>query len=145
MMQMYKVFTNNKTIIISDLIPKEYLSSDLIHVIEGLDLNALHDLDNLTALSDYETILILAPDPDALKRRLFEKYYPIKAAGGLVINKKADLLVIFRRGVWDLPKGKTDLGESGSEAALREVEEETSIQAAITSETPVITTHIYKQ
>lgn len=37
------------------------------------------------------------------------------------------MLMIFRRGYWDLPKGKLDLGENLEQCALREVEEETGI------------------
>ena len=51
----------------------------------------------------------------------------IIAAGGLVINEKNELLMIFRRGKWDLPKGKLDKGESLEECAVREVEEETGL------------------
>lgn len=54
---------------------------------------------------------------------------PVKivAAGGLVTNDFNELLMIFRRGKWDLPKGKLDNGETVEECATREVEEETGI------------------
>lgn len=54
---------------------------------------------------------------------------PVKiiAAGGLVTNEHNELLMIFRRGKWDLPKGKLDEGETIEECAVREVEEETGI------------------
>jgi 8-oxo-dGTP pyrophosphatase MutT (NUDIX family) len=51
----------------------------------------------------------------------------IKAGGGLVINEKCEVLFIFRRGKWDLPKGKLDPGESLESCALREVIEETGV------------------
>jgi 8-oxo-dGTP pyrophosphatase MutT (NUDIX family) len=49
------------------------------------------------------------------------------AAGGLVENEKGEILFMFRRGKWDLPKGKLDPGETLEECALREVEEETGV------------------
>jgi 8-oxo-dGTP pyrophosphatase MutT (NUDIX family) len=52
----------------------------------------------------------------------------IIAGGGLVLNDKGKLLMIFRRGKWDLPKGKLDTGETIEECALREVMEETGLQ-----------------
>ena len=52
----------------------------------------------------------------------------IVAAGGLVINKDKELLMIFRRGKWDLPKGKLDEGETIDECAVREVKEETGLK-----------------
>jgi len=51
----------------------------------------------------------------------------IQAGGGLVLNEHNELLLIFRRGSWDLPKGKLDPGESIEACALREVEEETGV------------------
>jgi len=56
-----------------------------------------------------------------MKRRII-------AAGGLVTNHQDELLMIFRRGKWDLPKGKLDKGESIEACAVREVEEETGIR-----------------
>ena len=48
----------------------------------------------------------------------------IEAAGGLIFNAQQELLMIFRKGFWDLPKGKVDEGESLGDCALREVNEE---------------------
>jgi ADP-ribose pyrophosphatase len=41
------------------------------------------------------------------------------------LNENENILLIFRRGSWDLPKGKIDDGESIENAAIREIEEET--------------------
>lgn len=56
----------------------------------------------------------------------------IGAAGGYVIRRTSaesepEVLMIFRRGVWDLPKGKIDPGEDRVSAALREVREEVGV------------------
>ena len=51
----------------------------------------------------------------------------IEAAGGMVFNPKGELLMMLRRGQWDMPKGKLDEGETVEACALREVEEETGI------------------
>jgi 8-oxo-dGTP pyrophosphatase MutT (NUDIX family) len=51
----------------------------------------------------------------------------IEAAGGMVFNPKGELLMMQRRGQWDMPKGKLDEGETVEACALREVEEETGI------------------
>lgn len=51
----------------------------------------------------------------------------IIAAGGLVFNEQQELLMIFRRGKWDLPKGKLDEGENIETCAVREVTEETGV------------------
>lgn len=51
----------------------------------------------------------------------------IEAGGGMVFNPIGELLMMLRRGQWDMPKGKLDEGETIEACALREVEEETGI------------------
>lgn len=56
----------------------------------------------------------------------------ITAAGGVVFRQDKDqkeVLVIFRRGVWDLPKGKLEKGESIEQCAVREVAEEVGLSS----------------
>ncbi len=53
----------------------------------------------------------------------------VTAAGGVLFREGKDdagpeILLIFRRGVWDLPKGKREPGESIADCARREVSEE---------------------
>lgn len=72
---------------------------------------------------------------------------PIEAAGGIVISEQNKILMIFRRGFWDLPKGKIDPGETSDQTALREVSEETGIPLDnLTLRRLIdITYHIYPQ
>jgi 8-oxo-dGTP pyrophosphatase MutT (NUDIX family) len=51
----------------------------------------------------------------------------VEAAGGLVRNRRDEVLFINRFERWDLPKGKTDGNEAAEQTALREVEEECGI------------------
>ncbi len=67
----------------------------------------------------------------------------IIAAGGLVYNEKDELLMIFRRGKWDLPKGKLDDGETIEDCAIREVMEETGLTTVIRGYLIGITYHQY--
>lgn len=48
----------------------------------------------------------------------------IEAGGGLILNENEEVLMIYRRGFWDLPKGKLDEGEDIEHCAVREVKEE---------------------
>ena len=49
-------------------------------------------------------------------------------AGSLVINQKKELLLIYRKGRWDFPKGKVEKNENKKKGALRETSEETGLE-----------------
>ena len=57
-------------------------------------------------------------------------YKVIKASGGVVL-KDGKSLFMFRRKIWDLPKGKLDKGENSREAAVREIQEETGVKVKV--------------
>ena len=67
------------------------------------------------------------------------------AAGGVVENEKGELLLIYRKKHWDLPKGKLDDDESMEECALREVEEETGLKNLLLGELIDTTLHQYEE
>jgi 8-oxo-dGTP pyrophosphatase MutT (NUDIX family) len=63
----------------------------------------------------------------------------------VVTNQKGDVLMIYRYGRWDLPKGKQDPGETLRETALREVAEETGARGLqITGDQFATTYHTYR-
>ena len=68
---------------------------------------------------------------------------PIIAAGGIVMNPNKEILWIFRRGFWDLPKGKLDPNETIEACAIREVMEETGIDHLVLGELILTTKHLY--
>ena len=71
-------------------------------------------------------------------------YVVIKAVGGLVYNDKNQLLMIFRNGKWDLPKGKLEVNENIEQCAIREVEEECGISGLIITQQLQETYHTYE-
>ena len=69
-------------------------------------------------------VLNVDPDGDWWRPAL------VAAGGGYVVRRGdsgVEVLLIFRRGAWDLPKGKLDPGETVRDAAVREVSEEVGI------------------
>ena len=68
---------------------------------------------------------------------------PLIAAGGVVVNPNNEILWIFRRGFWDLPKGKLDPNETIEACAIREVMEETGISHLVLGKSILTTTHQY--
>ncbi|MFK5878778.1 MAG: NUDIX domain-containing protein [Flavobacteriaceae bacterium] len=76
----------------------------------------------------------------------FKWFFKIeKAAGGLVKNKKGEILFIYRFNTWDLPKGKIEKGEKKKEAAIREVEEECGISGLKIEKKLQKTYHIFQR
>ena len=74
---------------------------------------------------------------------LMQTYRYVCAAGGIVHNAEGQILMIFRLGVWDFPKGKVEQGEEIEKAAVREVLEETGMEARIINPTPFSVFHTY--
>ena len=69
----------------------------------------------------------------------------IMAGGGVVVNEKNQVLFIYRRKKWDLPKGKLDPGEDIKACAIREVMEETGIRNLTIGNLIIVTTHSYEE
>lgn len=72
-----------------------------------------------------------------------DSFKRITAAGGRVENEEGEVLFIFRRGKWDLPKGKVDKGESIIAASVREVQEECGLKQVERLEKLGIVYHMY--
>ncbi len=104
-------------------------------------------LENASFLFDGKTnrnIFILSATPDKILRKLREQTKLILAGGGIVFNENKELLMIHRRGKWDLAKGKIEPEEKIIEGAIREVEEETGVLIETAEPTPILTYHAYK-
>ncbi len=72
----------------------------------------------------------------------------VTAAGGVLYRKEAanfEVLLIYRNGVWDLPKGKLEEGESIESCARREVAEEVGISLPDIELPLVQTNHTYQE
>jgi 8-oxo-dGTP pyrophosphatase MutT (NUDIX family) len=69
----------------------------------------------------------------------------IIAGGGVVVNENNQVLFIYRRKKWDLPKGKLDPGEDIKACAIREVMEETGIRNLTIGNLIIVTTHGYEE
>ena len=88
-----------------------------------------------------DSITFLVDDLPAVKKFIKSQFKIIKAAGG-VVEKDGKVLLIYRLGKWDLPKGKLEKLESPEKGALREVEEECNIKVA-SREKVCFTWHTY--
>jgi 8-oxo-dGTP pyrophosphatase MutT (NUDIX family) len=82
---------------------------------------------------------------DELKKAFWKKFKIVQAGGGLVQNEKDEVLFMFRREKWDLPKGKLDKGETIEQCAIREVKEETGISKVQLKKSLLTTYHTYDE
>lgn len=84
-------------------------------------------LDLLDKNKNLRAVVLYHPDLELLWADFQACFKVLEAAGGYVQNAQNELLVFFRRGSWDMPKGKIDPGETPEHAAKREVQEETGL------------------
>jgi 8-oxo-dGTP pyrophosphatase MutT (NUDIX family) len=137
---MYKVFINEKLIILSNEVQKSEISDT--YLLKDIDLEWLIGKLNAGKL---DKAILYHDKVDELLPILYSKLPLVEAAGGLVKNDHGETLFIFRNGKWDLPKGKTEKGENIEETAVREVEEETGVRGLEITEFLMQTFHIFKR
>lgn len=113
--------------------------------IDELSTAAINSLLHEIKKPQFHAGIIYDKDFPKLKASFFKHFHLITAAGGLIKNEKDEILMIFRRGKWDLPKGKLDEGESIENCAKREVEEETGLHKLELIKPLKISYHTYVQ
>lgn len=114
----------------SDNIDSKKLRDDVL--IEEATPNQVQAMINLMQdkrLKELDSITFAVHEDEykPIKKAVKAQFKLVKAGGGIV-EKGDHILLIFRKGKWDIPKGKLDKGEKKREGAVREVEEECNIQ-----------------
>jgi 8-oxo-dGTP pyrophosphatase MutT (NUDIX family) len=146
---MYKtIYFNQKPLFLCDEVPKEledYLHREDAVFIDDLDSHSVKAMIFEMGLTKVNAGLFLHPDMDALLKAFKKKFTVLLAGGGLVHTPDHSVLMIFRRGKWDLPKGKLDKGETMEKCAVREVKEETGIKEISIERPLTVTYHTYHQ
>jgi 8-oxo-dGTP pyrophosphatase MutT (NUDIX family) len=123
---MYKVFFNDRKLFLTDNFRSREDLCELINL--------------YLKLSKIDSLYLFHDDIDELREEFGKCFFRINAAGGLVRNNKGEFLLIFRKGKWDLPKGKLEKDESFEKAALREVTEECGL-TGLKLERPLLSTY----
>ena len=96
--------------------------SSHIIVVAGEKVKGLHLHDSTSGYVSF-----ISPDA-VLNVQPYFRPVTVIAAGGIVLDEDGShILLIRRRGLWDLPKGKREKGEHTALNAFREVCEETGI------------------
>ena len=100
---------------------------------------AITDLENTQA----KVVIVLTNKMEEVLAKMKSILVFLQAGGGLVQNEAGEFLFIYRRGKWDLPKGKLDKSETIEQCAVREVNEETGLENIVSGELLLHTWHVY--
>jgi 8-oxo-dGTP pyrophosphatase MutT (NUDIX family) len=138
-----KIYFDNKPLFLCDDLDAElqtYLQHNDSVFIDELSSHAIKSMIHEMQQPQVHAGIYFHKDLDELKKAFVKKFKLVLAAGGFVQNEKGKVLMMFRRGKWDLPKGKQDKNESPEKCAVRETEEETGLNK-ITLSTPLPSTY----
>ncbi|TAH02318.1 MAG: NUDIX hydrolase [Sphingobacteriales bacterium] len=143
-----KIYFNNKPLFLCDAITEElepYRHHDDAVYIDELNTHTVKSMLHEMQLDKVHAGIFYHPNLDELKKAFWRKFTIIQAGGGLVENGHNEILIIFRRGKWDLPKGKLDEGETIEQCAVREVEEECGLTNIQLGPLLLTTYHTYNE
>ena len=141
-----KIFVDESPIYITDELSAELKKkSTQNNVLFITDENFLIETILKALKTDKKEVIILVDKIDKAKAVFHSHFTNIEAAGGIVQNEKKELLFIFRKGKWDLPKGKLENDETLEICAAREIEEETGVNGLTLKHKIGETYHIYEE
>ena len=138
---MYKVFFNQKPLILTSKILKSSDSNPFIHI----KFSSKNHILKAVKAKKTESVYIYHKNIKKLWEIFTKKFPIIDAAGGLVERSDDKFLFIYRNNKWDLPKGGIEKKELIIEAAQREVKEETGLADLIVINKIGETYHIFKK
>lgn len=143
-----KIYFDNKPLFLCDAIDEAvepFIHHDDAIFIDELDSHTIKTIIHEIQQPQVHAGVFFHSDIEALKQAFFKKFTLVTAAGGLVQNEKKEYLLIYRKGKWDLPKGKLDKGEKLEDCAVREVEEETGLKEVKLIKPLCVTYHTYHE
>lgn len=137
---MYKVFFKDSCFLLTD--DHNLLKKGTIKLIHK-DFNATKSfVFQMLEQKEKFTAVLYHDDPEALFSIFKSCFLYVKAAGG-VVCQESRILLIKRSGIYDLPKGHLEPGETIEQCAVREVEEECGLHGVRITATLSATLHIY--
>lgn len=143
-----KIFFDNKPLFLCDALDdtlQPYVHQDDCVFIDELNNHTVKTMLHELEQPKVKAGVFLYPDFEELTSNFFKKFTLLKAAGGLVKNENNEVLFIFRRGKWDLPKGHLEKNEKPDKGALREVKEETGLKKVKLVSPLALTYHTYHE
>jgi len=127
---MHKIYFNNKPLYLtSEITPQidEYLHHEETIFIDELNFHTVKAMIHEMESEKITRGVFLHKNEEELLKAFQKKLPLVTAAGGFVCTADQEVLLIFRKGKWDLPKGKLEGNEDLATCAIREVTEETGV------------------
>ncbi|RPD41613.1 NUDIX domain-containing protein [Chitinophaga barathri] len=122
------IYINEKPLVIAGL--QQHLSPEFVNAATLFSPSDEETAQTIRLLDKGELpmAVLRSPNPETVLAQVKSHFTEFVAAGGLITNATGEVLLMFRRGKWDMPKGKLDDGETLEQCALREVQEETGLR-----------------
>lgn len=139
----YRIYFDKRPLLIAEQAAGLEINNAI--VIEEHDEKAIPEAIQLMDVSKVSSVIVVSKNIANSLETFKKQFHLIQAGGGLVKNEKDEYLFIFRRGKWDLPKGKLDDGETIAECAIREVKEETGLKEVELRDHLINTWHVYHE
>lgn len=141
---MYKIFFKDRIIYLTDNI-EENLTEDFNRILKYANRSELKQfIKNFEEDLSVKSAFIYSHNLIDLLKNFRACFHSLPAAGGMVWNAELNRFIgIKRLGVYDLPKGKVEKGETFEQAAIREVEEECNIEGVTILNKLTSTFHTY--
>ncbi len=143
-----KIYFGDKPVYLCDEISDEL--NEIMHhpdavFVDEISRPAINSLLHEIKKEAFHAGIIWNMDFAKLKKAFFKHFQLLETGGGIVQNQDKDILFIFRKGRWDLPKGKVEKSESLETCAQREVEEETGVKGLVLKTKVGETYHTYDE
>jgi 8-oxo-dGTP pyrophosphatase MutT (NUDIX family) len=143
-----KIYFDHKPLFLCDHIDDElqvYIHHDDAVFIDELNSHTIKSMIHEMQQPGIHAGVFYHNDLTELKRSFFKKFSFIQASGGVAENERKQILIIYRRKHWDLPKGKLERNESLETCAIREIEEETGLKNITVIKPLMVTYHTYHE
>lgn len=140
---MKTIFFNSRSLILCGEDRPGQQDPGAVIIVDNGDESLKEAIRTIDSNENISSLYLLCSNIEDTYNRLRTLFTEVDAAGGLVRNSSRQYLMILRNGIWDLPKGKREKGESIPATALREVGEETGITSIAIRQLICTTDHTY--
>jgi 8-oxo-dGTP pyrophosphatase MutT (NUDIX family) len=142
--QRYRVFLNDRVIVIPEIINNIDNQPDEMTLQYSNKKELKKEIERFISDPNCSRMNIFsATSPSDSWKDFISCFKYLEAAGGVVYNSGNEILFIRRFDRWDLPKGKIEKNEKPEVAAIREVEEETGLNGPVILKALPETYHLY--